>query len=170
MLNEILITESNEAVEKLEASYKKNWNAVREQGLCPTCENFKHHNIFLEDDDLTLFENDLFKVILEQKPRRSGHTIIIVKPHYDDISEMPIHIAEPLFLLTNKIISAIKKVLGATKVYFVTMCDGGPNHLHFQLIPRYEGEDHGSKVFVGERKRIKKDMLLINNLKYYINE
>ena len=47
--------------------------------------------------------------------------------------------------------NALKRGLGAEKVYLNTMCDGPINHLHLQLFPRYPGERIGSTRFVTER-------------------
>jgi len=168
MINDILLKPQNETLYKEEIVFKKNLEECRKKGLCPTCENQKHGNIYKEDPELTLYEDEIFLVKLEQEPRRSGHTIIIIKPHYEDISEMPLRLAVPFFVLTQKIIHAQLNVLGALKSYLVTMCDGGRNHLHFQLIPRYSGETHGKNVFVSERQTIKKDIVLINKMREFI--
>ncbi len=170
MINDILLRDITSDDIELEEKYHQEYLKCKEQGNCPTCANFKTNNIFIEDDELTLYEDNLFRIFLERNARKSGHVIIIVKDHYEDISEMPISLAEPFHRITNITISALKEVLGALKVYLVTMCDGGPNHLHFQLIPRYEGEPHGSKVFVTPRRRIKKDMEVISSLKEYIRK
>ncbi len=54
----------------------------------------------------------------------------------------------------TEVANAIKHGLGAEKVYLVTMCDGEPNHLHIQLIPRYPGEPIGSRRLAGPRTPI----------------
>ena len=57
------------------------------------------------------------------------------------------HVMKIVKVLAN----ALKEVLEAEKVYMCTMCDGGRNHLHFQLIPRDKNSIIGSKVFVNPR-------------------
>ncbi|MGI8482636.1 MAG: hypothetical protein ACR2OU_00035, partial [Thermomicrobiales bacterium] len=57
-----------------------------------------------------------------------------------------------LFTRCTEVANATKQGLGAEKVYLITMCDGFPNHLHVQLLPRYAGEPIGSKRFVGPRR------------------
>lgn len=47
--------------------------------------------------------------------------------------------------------NAIKRGLGAEKVYLNTMCDGPLTHLHLQLFPRYAGDPIGSTRFVADR-------------------
>jgi len=168
-INMQLMQEKDDYDKDIKESFAVNLKNCQASGQCPTCNNFLQHNIYIIDKDLVLFENKKILVILEKQPRRSGHTILIIKEHYEDISEMPKSIIDDLYDISAKIISAIKIVLKAKKVYFVTMCDGGRNHLHFQFIPRYEGENHGSTVFVSTRMNIKKDIALITQLKNLIN-
>jgi diadenosine tetraphosphate (Ap4A) HIT family hydrolase len=47
---------------------------------------------------------------------------------------------------------ALRRALGAEKVYLNAMCDGEINHLHFQLFPRYPGDPIGSRRFVLPRQ------------------
>ena len=89
---------------------------------------------------------------LEQYPRNPGHTIILVKPHYEDISELPVKEGTEVFQAVLSVTRALKEAVGAEKVYVCTMCDGGRNHFHFQLIPRMPGDSiQGSRLFVKER-------------------
>ncbi len=57
-----------------------------------------------------------------------------------------------VFQVCVRTVKAIKEALGAEKVYLNTMCDGGINHLHLQLFPRYAADPIGSKRFVAERQ------------------
>lgn len=165
MLNLSLMREPTpeDAMKKL--PYEQEFKSCHEKGICPTCENKRTQKVFLEDADLKLFQDEDFVVLLEQEPRRSGHIIIIFEKHYEDLSEFPVELSFKFHTLVQAIVQAQIEVLQAKKVYLVTMCDGGPNHLHFQLIPRYEGESHGKNVFVSPRHVIKKDMQLIDQLK-----
>ncbi|MDD4275548.1 MAG: HIT family protein [Clostridia bacterium] len=168
-INMQLMQENDEDDENIKKIFAINLKNCKERGECPTCNNFLYHNIYITDKDLILFENEIFLVILEKYPRRSGHTILIIKEHHEDISEMPKSIIGNLYDISAKIINALKTVLKAKKVYFVTMCDGGRNHLHFQFIPRFEDENHGSSVFVSPRMSVKKDCTIIAQLKNIIN-
>ena len=124
---------------------------LQNSDICPTCKNFQDGSVFPEHTDKILFENDSFLVLLEQYPRTLGHTIIIVKPHYEDISYLPGNMIEEVYALIHKFINILKTVLNAEKVYLCTMCDGKRNHLHYQLIPRYKDQPIGSKNFVKTR-------------------
>jgi len=124
--------------------------ALRRQGICYQCYNaetggslFGHEHIIYEDHS--------FKVVLEPYPRTRGHTIVVYKPHREDISKLTEDEAGKLFVLCVRMVKAMKAGLGADKVYLNTMCDGGMNHLHVQLLPRYAGDETGSTLFVAPR-------------------
>jgi diadenosine tetraphosphate (Ap4A) HIT family hydrolase len=100
-------------------------------------------------------EDDLTCCMLELWPRNPGHTIILVKPHFEDLSEMPISVGAQVVPILQVATAALKQVLRTEKVYLCSMCDGRRNHLHFQLIPRMPGDTiTGSKLFVKERQRL----------------
>lgn len=164
-MNFCLMREPTQEDYEKEKPFEEEFKLCHQKGICPSCENKKTQKVFIEDSDLQLYEDNNFRVMLEYNPRRSGHTIILFKEHCEDLSEFPINLAQEFAKLVNSIVWALKEVLGAEKVYIVSMCDGGPNHLHYQLIPRFEGESHGKNVFVSPRQRVKKDMDLISKIK-----
>ncbi len=128
-------------------------NALRAQGQCPTCYDLETGALFRNEEGL-LYEDEQFKVVLERYPRMRGHTIIIYKPHREDIFELRDDESSDVMRMCLRVIHALKTGLGAEKVYLNTMYDGPRNHLHLQLFPRYAGEETGSKRFVLPRRRI----------------
>lgn len=123
-------------------------------GQCPTCYDLENGDLF-SSDDRRLFEDERFLVILERYPRMRGHTIVVYKPHREDISELSEDESALVMTMCIRTVQALKHALGAEKVYVNTMCDGRPNHLHLQLFPRYAGEAIGSRRFVLARAPIK---------------
>ncbi len=123
--------------------------ALRERGICYSCHDLATGELFGAQP--VIYQDDEFRVVLDLYPRMKGHTIVVYKPHREDISELAEDEAARLFTLCLRVIRAIKRGLGAEKVYLNTMCDGGINHLHVQLFPRYPGDPIGSKRFVAER-------------------
>jgi diadenosine tetraphosphate (Ap4A) HIT family hydrolase len=100
----------------------------------------------------TFYEDELVCCMLEAWPRNPGHSIVLVKPHFEDLSVMPLAVAAKVLPVILAATGALKATLGAEKVYLCTMCDGQRNHLHFQLIPRMPGDPiTGSKLFVKDR-------------------
>ena len=125
---------------------------LQQAGICPTCQNLKTGDVYPPNDDQIFYEDELLSCFLESFPRNPGHTIILVKPHFEDISELPLDMGTKMFAVILAAIKSLKKVIQAEKVYLCTMCDGKRNHLHFQLIPRLAGDTvTGSQLFVKER-------------------
>lgn len=127
--------------------------ALRAEGICPTCHDLDHGDVFV--DQIIVFEDDRMRIVLDQFPRAYGQTIVIWKAHHEDFTTLAPEETAALFIRCTEAANAIKRGLGAEKVYLVTMCDGAPNHLHIQLLPRYADEPTGSKRFVGTRSPLK---------------
>lgn len=123
--------------------------ALRQQGICYNCHDLATGEVFR--GQVVVDEDADFKIVLDSYPRMVGHTIVVYKPHREDISELADDETARLFQRCVEVVQAIKAGLGAEKVYVVTMCDGGINHLHIQLLPRYAGEPIGSKRLVDAR-------------------
>ena len=126
--------------------------ALSDAGICPTCHNLEHGGVYPPAADRTFYEDDLAWCFLEAYPRNPGHTILLVKPHHEDIAVTPPEVLQRLAPLLTAAMAALKDVLVAEKIYLCTMCDGTRNHLHLQLIPRLPGDKAtGSHLFAKER-------------------
>lgn len=125
---------------------------LRQQGMCYTCHDQKTGELFSRQH--VVYEDDLYRVALDLYPRMPGHTIVVYKPHREDLSELEPEEAGKLFAFCVLVVQAIKEALGAEKVYLNTMCDGGINHLHLQLFPRYPRNGIGSTRFVLPREPV----------------
>ena len=143
---------------------------IQKQDLCPTCYNMEFGGIYESYENRLLYEDEIVVCFLEKYPRSPGHTIIIVKEHFEDISEMSEDAGAHVMKIVKVLVNALKKVLDAEKVYMCTMCDGGRNHLHFQLIPRDKNSIIGSNVFVKERGVCIEDKETVELLRKTINE
>lgn len=140
----------SEEEKKIETELKSKVLMLQEEGICPSCRNVAFGDVY-PNEGTVFYEDEKVICLFEKYPRAVGHTIILSKEHYEDISEMPIELGTHIFELTKRIIDLLKEEIGAEKVYMCTMCDGKRNHLHFQLLPRLAGETIGSKNFVRER-------------------
>lgn len=126
---------------------------LKDAGICYQCHDLATGEVFGEQPIIA--DEERIRIILDENPKAHGHTIIVWKPHRADFSELEPHETAELFTRCTQMANAIKTGLGAEKVYLVTMCDGEPNHLHIQLIPRYPGEPIGSKRLSGARHPIR---------------
>ena len=124
--------------------------ALRQRGLCYQCHDLRTGGAVFGVQDV-IYEDALVRVVLEAAPRTRGHSIVVYKPHREDMLALNDAEAGYFFAVCVRCANAIKDALGAEKVYLNTMCDGGVNHLHAQLFPRYAGDPQGSKRFVAPR-------------------
>jgi len=125
--------------------------SLQEKGICPTCYHRGHGDIYADTADRMLYEDDLLECFFEARPRSVGHTIILLKEHYHDMSQLPDETCAAVYLFAKKAMNVLKEVLGVERVYLCTMCDGAVNHFHIQLIPRHPNTPIGSKNFVKSR-------------------
>ena len=92
----------------------------------------------------TIYEDNLFKVILDRFPAAPGHALIIPKAHYKDMFELTKEVAEALYPLAQKIAIQIKKALGAEGMNVVQnngeVAGQSVYHFHLHLVPRKAGD------------------------------
>ncbi len=85
----------------------------------------------------TLYEDDEFRVILDQGPATKGHALILPKQHFANIYEIPDEIAA----------KAMTKALHSDGFNLVQNNGEAAGqtvfHFHMHLIPRYEGDNAG---------------------------
>ncbi|MDD4036721.1 MAG: HIT family protein [Bacilli bacterium] len=99
-----------------------------------------------------LYEDDVLYCFFEENPRSIGHTIILLKERFNDMSFISDDVCAKVYVFAKRMMDILKETLEAERIYLCTMCDGEVNHFHLQLLPRYPGEVIGSTNFVRERK------------------
>ena len=91
----------------------------------------------------TVYEDERFRAILDLGPASKGHTLILPKDHFKDLTELPEEFAGGALCLAGKIGSAMKKELGAAGFNVVqnngTEAGQTVFHFHVHIIPRYAG-------------------------------
>lgn len=97
-----------------------------------------------EIPSFTVYEDDLFKVILDRFPAAPGHMLIIPKAHYADIFELPDEVARQLYPLAQKLALKVKNVMGAEGINIVQnngeAAGQSVHHFHLHIIPRKAGD------------------------------
>ena len=110
-----------------------------EQDTCIFCKILKG-----EIPSFVIYEDELFKVILDRFPAAKGHMLILPKNHCKDIFELPEAEAEALYPLAKKLAMGIKDRFGADGVNIVQnnglAAGQSVDHFHLHLIPRYIGD------------------------------
>lgn len=93
-----------------------------------------------EIPSFTIYEDDLFKVILDRFPAAPGHALIIPKNHYENMFELGEKEAAALYPLAQKIGAQIKEAVGAEGMNVVQnngeVAGQSVYHFHLHLIPR----------------------------------
>jgi diadenosine tetraphosphate (Ap4A) HIT family hydrolase len=131
---------------------RKRIAVVSEKGLCFLCEDLKTGAII--GPQPLLYEDDKVKVSLDRFPRTKGHTVVVLKEHRDDLSELTDEETVSFFGSGVRTMRAIRKALGAERVYLVALNDPPISHVHMQLVPRYPGESAGPRKLVRERSAL----------------
>lgn len=89
-----------------------------------------------------VYEDDLFRVILDIAPAAKGHALILPKNHYDNLWELGEEEAKKVIGLAAKISAAQKKALGCDGINVLQnngiAAGQSVFHFHMHLIPRYE--------------------------------
>ncbi len=62
----------------------------------------------------TVYEDDDFKAVLDTGPASEGHTLILPKEHFKDVTELDAETSAKILPLAAKIGTAMKKSLGCT--------------------------------------------------------
>lgn len=93
----------------------------------------------------TVYEDDLFRVILDIAPAEKGHALVIPKDHMKDILEVTPEVAAHALEVVSKVANAMKKALDCDGIN-VLQNNGeaawqSVPHLHFHIIPRYAGKN-----------------------------
>ncbi len=92
----------------------------------------------------SIYENDMFNVILDNGPATKGHCLILPKEHYANLFELPDETAAEAMKLAKELAAKIKDKLSADGVNLVQNNGAAAgqtvNHFHLHIIPRYEND------------------------------
>ena len=118
----------------------------------------------------TLYEDEEFRVILDQGPATKGHALILPKAHYQNLYELPDDLAGRAMILAKKIITEMKDALDCDG-YNVVQNNGSAAgqtvfHFHMHLIPRYQGDGVGLNWKPGKLEDETRDEILAEIKKY----
>ena len=87
----------------------------------------------------TIYEDDLFRVILDLSPATKGHALILPKKHMANIFEMDEETAEKVFVLASQIAKAMKEALNCDGLNIVQnngeIAGQTVFHFHMHIIP-----------------------------------
>ena len=89
----------------------------------------------------TIYEDDIFRVIMDANPVSRGHALILPKNHIANIYELPEETAARLYPLAAKLALRMKQTLGCDGLNVLQNNGAAAGqsvfHFHLHLIPRY---------------------------------
>ena len=98
----------------------------------------------------TIYEDDLFRVILDLSPATKGHALILPKEHFQDLYELGQEQATALMLVAQKVGRHMKEVLGMDGLNLVQnngeLAGQTMFHFHLHMIPRYEEDGNQDRL------------------------
>lgn len=98
-----------------------------------------------EFSSATVYEDDLFRAILDISPAAKGHTLVIPKRHMANLFELDGPEREQALTVIQKIATAVQKVMNCDGINVLqnngTAAGQSVFHLHFHIIPRYNNDD-----------------------------
>lgn len=89
----------------------------------------------------TLYEDKLFRVILDLAPATRGHALILPKEHADNLYDLPGETASAVMLLAKKLAFVMRERLSCDGLNLVQnngeAAGQTVSHFHLHMIPRY---------------------------------
>ena len=102
----------------------------------------------------TLYEDEMFKVILDVGPATKGHALILPKNHYANLYELPEEDAAQAIKLAKKMMIKMTNKLNCDGFNIVQnngeVAGQTVFHFHMHLIPRYKNDGEILKYIAGE--------------------
>lgn len=96
----------------------------------------------------TLYEDEQFRVILDQGPATRGHALVLPKEHYRDFFELPEETAGDVMKLAKKMVVKMREKFKCEGINLVQnngdLAGQTVFHFHLHLIPRYDAD--GQKI------------------------
>ena len=101
-----------------------------------------------------VYEDDMFRAILDVNPAAKGHVIILPKKHAANIFELPDEEASKILIVARKIAKALKETYHCDGVNILQNNGEAAGqtvfHFHLHMIPRYKGDEVGLGWKMGE--------------------
>ncbi len=90
----------------------------------------------------TIYEDDAFRVILDNGPATTGHALVLPKEHYADLFSLPAEMAGQAMQVAKTVAEKEKAVLGCDGLNLVQnngeAAGQTVSHFHLHIIPRYK--------------------------------
>jgi histidine triad (HIT) family protein len=107
-----------------------------------------------------VFEDENVMVFLDIRPLSNGHTLVIPKEHSVDLFDIPQKTLNQVQNTVKTVALAVKKATNADGISIIQQNGKAAGqdifHLHFHVVPRFEGEKlpHFSELKMAEREKL----------------
>ncbi len=92
----------------------------------------------------TVYEDDGYRVILDNGPATKGHALVLPKGHYADLYEIPEDVLAGAAKVAKKVAATMKEKLGCDGLNLVQNNGEAAGqtvmHFHLHIIPRYKDD------------------------------
>ena len=92
----------------------------------------------------TIYEDESFRVILDNGPATKGHALVLPKEHYSDLFEIPEDVAAGAVKVAKKVAGMMKDTLSCDGLNLVQnngqVAGQTVMHFHLHIIPRYKDD------------------------------
>ncbi|MBA2289391.1 MAG: HIT family protein [Chloroflexia bacterium] len=100
-----------------------------------------------EDRKDVFWEDDIAIGLLDIRPLKPGHALLIPKDHYVTLKDLPTEIIGPIFVRAARLNRAVEVAFGADGSFsgYNTHVSQSVDHFHLHVVPR----TFGDKLFAG---------------------
>ncbi len=92
----------------------------------------------------TIYEDDSFRVILDNGPATKGHALVLPKEHYANLFEIPEDVLSGAVVVAKKVAGTMKEKLSCDGLNLVQNNGEAAGqtvmHFHLHIIPRYQND------------------------------
>lgn len=111
-----------------------------------------------------VYEDDTVIAFMDIRPLTSGHVLVVPKVEYRNLAELPSEVGAKLFVVGQKVASAVRSSNPAVSGINFFLADGpvaGQEifHVHLHVIPRTIGDGFGLQARPSTPHRVELDRL-----------
>ena len=92
-----------------------------------------------------IYETEDLVAFLDISQATKGHTLIVPKKHFENLLALDEETLKKISVAQKEVANILSKKLGTSAFNFVNNCGSVAGqsvmHVHFHVIPRYEGDD-----------------------------
>lgn len=109
-----------------------------------------------------VYEDDNYVAFLDVRPLNMGHTLVIPKEHYRWVWDMPVEgegaNIKDYYAVVGKVAKSIRKAFDTEFVVSLVLGEE-VYHAHVWLVPRHEGDGHGSSIDLTNIKELSDEQM-----------